>query len=127
MGKWTVVWDGGSCIAEPTWNEITGVLSMIDGVTRTSVALELSDYGVMTIGGGSGGKFIVIFTFDDPDRLPYTLVEESVTGPDVELVIEGVASEYPARLCVTRQQAIEAFRRFFQAERFVATAEWEEG
>ena len=109
----------------PSWIQVREALLRLDGHLMSEVSLELVGTGSMMVGGGNGGRYLVVyFPADHPDTPSLTLTDPSLSGPDVELTVQTPA-EYPARMAVQLPLVLTAIEHFYQTRRVLHGARWE--
>jgi hypothetical protein len=113
-------------IRDPTWPQIQDALLELDGDHLNEVTVTLEDMGSLIIGGGNGQRYIVVYIPEDDLEEAYsvTVVDESLTGPDVTLTVQ-TAAEYPARMAVSLPLVLQAVEQFYRTSRLPENVYWE--
>lgn len=98
----------------PSWQEVRRALRQLDGDALTLVELEAVGKASLLIGGGNGKRYVVSwFALPDPNAEFYTLVDPSLSGPDVELTVQ-VTAEFSARMAAHFERMEQAVRYFYE-------------
>ena len=100
-------------VENPSWSHVQDVLLRMDGVSNSFVELNCNKPGSLWIAGGNERRYMVTFMMDVETQETRTLVDPSAENGVVEILIEGVASQYPARVCVGRELMLEAAKGFY--------------
>ena len=92
--------------------DIDAAIRNLDGVYRTLVIIELTSGQTLTIGGGPE-TFVVECSLTDTERW-CVINATSATGASrsIDLVVGGQLVDYPARLCVGLDAALDASHVF---------------
>jgi hypothetical protein len=116
---------GNKYIGEPDWSQVREALEQLNGDDINMILIEAPDKGALVAGGGNHGRYAVIYSPDDLSDTPsLTLTDLSKTGPDVELVVQTVAT-YPAKWCVELPLALKVFDFFFHTGSLPKDVRWE--
>ena len=112
-------------IRDPDWPQIREALHHMDEDTLSEVSLDLAGVGRLVVGGGDGGRYLVVFfPVDHPDAPSLTLTDISLTGPNVELTVQTPA-DYPARMCVQLPLVLSVVEHFFHTGQLLRSVRWE--
>jgi hypothetical protein len=125
MGVFTLVPNGYTPegIKDPDWQTVESVMRQLDGSHSTFVALWQGDPDLdqILIGGGEGA-FIVDVQID---ARHYSLLNPvDVTG-SVQVVADGVRTDFEARYAVPYELALKAVKWFFEHQALDPTLRWE--
>jgi len=97
----------------------------MDGDRLNEMALDFPEKGVIMVGGGNNGRYVVIYFPSDKSRKPsLTLSDLSLTGPDVELTVQ-IPGGYPARICVKLPLVLKVLEHFFHTGEIPTDVRWE--
>lgn len=94
---------------EATLPDVEAAIRALDGATRTLVVVLLDDGQRLTVAGGPA-RCVVEIDVDGQHR--HAVVEPCVDDEPVQLCAGGQTADFPAKLCVPRNSAIEAARAF---------------
>ena len=110
--------------ARPAWRDVSAALRRLDGRTRTTAMLFLTEDAYLAVGGGPD-RFLV-FATDDNLTFHYLLRPGRRRGGEVSLVIGGQRSDYAASRVVNRDVMLRAARTYFHSGARDPELKWEE-
>jgi hypothetical protein len=123
--KWAGTREKGQMISSPSWDNVEAAIRGLDGKTKTSVFLYVTEDRLMGIGGGNNGLYTVMI--DAPEFVAaQNLVEPSKSGKEIMLVVGGQSAGYPERMCVDLSRVLQAARTFAEAGQAEGSLSWEE-
>jgi hypothetical protein len=124
----TDAWEGvhanNQSLSGATWTEVEDALRALDGRKHTQVVVRLEDGSSAIVGGGDGRYNVCLETADDRyltlrnDDAPEDAVEELIAG--------GQKGDYPARIVVGLEPAVQAVRTFYESGEADAGLDWDE-
>ena len=95
---------------ESTLPDIEAALRALDGADRTLASIELDSGATLTVGGGPR-EFVAEIALNDFERWAVTNLNRGESPIDV--IVGGQSVDYPARLLISLDQALEAAKAFF--------------
>ncbi|MBN4049981.1 hypothetical protein JYT84_00975 [bacterium AH-315-M10] len=121
-------WDGIYCENSKTPNpgleDVVAAVRALDACTATMVALYGDEEAHLAIGGG-GGRYVVYVT-DDNEVFLNLINEASEDEGVVLLFVGGQEGEYPSRMVVGLEAAVNAATDYVETGRPAAGLRWEE-
>ncbi len=96
---------------DATIQDVEAAVRGLDGARRTLIRIELPSGQALTVGGGPD-RFVAEVA--ESDTIRWATVDLTQGDDPVDLVVGGQLAGYPARVCVTKQTALDAVRTFVQ-------------
>ena len=95
--------------------DVETAVRALNGIDRTLVTIELDTGATLTVGGGPQ-EFVAEVSVSDTER--WAVVDPTRDEQPIDLVVGGQSVDYPARLCISRENALEAARVFMTEHGF---------
>lgn len=113
-------------VTQPNWQQILDALHALKGGSPFDfVYISLIGKGMLTVGGGDNGRYLVVyFPADHPDTPSLTLTDPHLTGSPVYLTIQ-TSDEHEARYAVMLPLVVQVFEDFFQTGNIPKNVHWE--
>ena len=110
----------------PQWSDVERAIRALDGKTKTALSMNASgEYTSMSIAGGRRGKYFV--DVEKPSLGPVNLVTPDARDDELEMIIEGVGTDFKMWQLVDLPTAMEAARVFFASGELAPSLHWFSG
>ena len=124
VDRWDGIYCENSTTPNPGLEDVVAAVRALDAWTATMVALHGAEEAHLAIGGG-GGRYVVYVT-DDNEVFLNLINEASEDEGVVLLVVGGQEGEYPSRMVVGLEAAVNAATDYVGTGRPAAGLRWEE-
>jgi hypothetical protein len=113
-------------LEEPPWGAVRAAIEALDGLGRTGVHLTRGERLWLAVGGGLKGRYLVMFTDNNPDGPFFLAVSQQGEEHLVEIVVGGQPGHYAKRHLVNADDALEAARAFYTDGVMSPMLSWEQ-
>ena len=121
-------WDGnkrGDIATDRTsLSQLEEDIKMLDG-KRCSTLIVEGDNTSLTIGGGNDKRYTAVFTVGVDEEFYNLINEKGDEEAFVKIIAGGQAGDYPTKLCVSLDAALEATREYAETGKRSSNLLWE--
>ena len=103
--------------------QVKKAIERLDGEARTAVVLKNDEKNFMLVGGGNGGKYVVLAHLKGK---AYAAANKYAVPKDsIELVVNGKKERYPSKRCLNLEMVLEAAKHYADRGSLAQVFDWE--